>query len=161
MIVDDDDEDESPILDMTEAPKRAVEGASAPDLPAIWQGARRLHLEQRCTGSALGKRTMPSKNFVVLDRGMNRPPITLLVIRDAMFRSDQPVEAFLKQGSNGKCVILVQPTEMGPGMAVAKCSSLYTLGIPLPTELAQVPPGNIRVALRGDRHAGSPTIEEV
>jgi len=147
IILEEDDEEYGPILQGS---------AQKPDLPPIWRDAKRSSVEQRCMGSALGKRTTPSFANVALQG----KPFSILVVKNAVFRSEQPVEAFIKPSSSpeGGSVVLIQPVEMRPG-AIAKCSSLYTIGVPIPGALGMVQ----SVILRGDRvgSGGPPTITVV
>lgn len=117
------------------------------DLPPVWRRARRAALEARCTGSALGTHAKPTAR--ILEAG----PHTILVIKNARYRPDQPVEAFI-QSTEAGLYVLVQPVEMNPAM-VAMSVDLYDLAI-------EIPRGKVSaVLLRGDRYGGDPPVEEV
>lgn len=119
------------------------------DLPAIWQSATRVGVESKCKKNALGAKEKPHAFFFRAGRH------EILVVKNAEYRCEQPVEAFLQQSSHG-LLVLVQPIVMG-GQAVAMCDCLYDIAVPLPSGRYKVR----SVLLRGDRYGGSPRVDRI
>lgn len=129
------------------------------DLPAVWQDAFRSPAMSRARGDALGRHVVPSLQV------MRDGPKYILVVKNATYRCEQPVESYIKRSEYG-LVVLIQPVDMQCSKGVAKCECFYDIALRLPIGANPTAKDQLAaVLLRGDRYGlkrgESPRIQEI